>query len=240
MHAVIDESRNIGDLWESSSLEQRSMILDYWVLDVLIVVRPVANMPRANHKAALVTLRTAPKAPYLLSLGEDLTEIESAAADSSARTSESASDNSAMWIAANAADVAIRPRAQAACPRTNGSSSESAEISDGTSCADPTLPSTTAALRFSPRSFARFIGDPLNAAEYSERESDSIHSAIDRASFPSSDLRDANASSVTGFENLPLYGHTSWEMCRQNRFRIDLSTGRITLGQQQLTCSDAS
>jgi hypothetical protein len=27
------------------------------------------------------------------------------------------------------------------------------------------LPDTTAALRFKPRSFARFIGEPLNAAE---------------------------------------------------------------------------
>ena len=29
------------------------------------------------------------------------------------------------------------------------------------------LPSTTAALRLSPRNFARFIGEPLNAAENS-------------------------------------------------------------------------
>jgi hypothetical protein len=31
----------------------------------------------------------------------------------------------------------------------------------------PTVPNTTAALRFDPRSFARFIGEPLDAAENS-------------------------------------------------------------------------
>lgn len=34
----------------------------------------------------------------------------------------------------------------------------------------PRLPSTTDALRFSPRNFARFIGEVLNAAENSSRE----------------------------------------------------------------------
>jgi hypothetical protein len=36
-----------------------------------------------------------------------------------------------------------RPSAQAACARTNGSASESAEVSTGTASGDPRLPSPT-------------------------------------------------------------------------------------------------
>jgi hypothetical protein len=39
-----------------------------------------------------------------------------------------------------------------------------ARVSTSRSAAAPTFPSTTAALRFSPRSFARFIAEPWNAA----------------------------------------------------------------------------
>jgi hypothetical protein len=37
-------------------------------------------------------------------------------------------------------------------------------VSTSTSSAVPTLPRTAAALRFNPRSSARFIGEPLDAA----------------------------------------------------------------------------
>jgi hypothetical protein len=58
----------------------------------------------------------------------------------------------------------MRPSAQATCARTSGSGSPSADASVGTSDAVPTLPIETAALRFKSRSFARFIGEFLNAA----------------------------------------------------------------------------
>ncbi len=56
-----------------------------------------------------------------------------------------------------------RASAQAACSRTSGSGSVRACSSTGTSATVPRLPSTMAALRFSPRSLARFMGDCLKA-----------------------------------------------------------------------------
>ena len=210
LHEVINETRNIGEIWESCTPEERFTLLDYWVLDVVLVVRPLAGMNRANHKAALVTLRTTPKSPYLLLLGGDRATIDVTAEESSSSTHSSASLETRASNAGISDTVPSRPSAQAACPRTSGSSSDSAESNAGTSLGAPVLPSTTAALRFNPRSFARFIGEPLNAAEYSSRDIDSNHRAVARESCPSSDFREENASSVRDFENLPLYGQTSW------------------------------
>src|SRR5690606_14707681 len=81
-----------------------------------------------------------------------------------------------------------------------------------TSSALRRLPSTTAELRFNPRSFGRFIGERLNAEENSDCDMDSSSSANDRASLPDSTGRDANEGSDSSRENLWLNGHTSWQM----------------------------
>jgi hypothetical protein len=101
--------------------------------------------------------------------------------------------------------------------------------SDGTSSTDPTLPSTTDALRRSPRSFVRFIGEFLNAAENSACDMDSSESERARASMPASAARGANAGSDSSCANFRLYGHTSWDVSRCTRFKIPLATGRRTL-----------
>jgi hypothetical protein len=64
-------------------------------------------------------------------------------------------------------------------------------VSTSVSALVPTLPSTTAALRFSPRSFARFIGGPLNAP----LNSSGVICRISRASVRASLL--PNASRAT-------------------------------------------
>jgi hypothetical protein len=69
---------------------------------------------------------------------------------------------------------------------------------------------TTAALRFSPRSFARFIGEPLNAA-------------------PSSVCVMPNSSRA----NRTFHGHTSWDVWRYTRFEIRLETGGNTLARRR-------
>jgi hypothetical protein len=63
-----------------------------------------------------------------------------------------------------------RSTAHPACSRTicSGSSSRTRSRSSTSPCV-PMLPNTTAALRFNPRSFARFIGEPLNARLNSSR-----------------------------------------------------------------------
>jgi hypothetical protein len=49
------------------------------------------------------------------------------------------------------------------------------------------------------------------------------------ASFPPRNSRARNGeSSASACENFWFHGHTSWEMCRYNRFEIPLSTGRLT------------
>lgn len=65
----------------------------------------------------------------------------------------------------------------------------------GPSSAEPTLPSTTAELRLSPRSFARFIREPSNAAENSACDIASRVRATALASSPDSTERGANAGS---------------------------------------------
>ena len=101
-------------------------------------------------------------------------------------------------------------------------------MSTSTLSAVPTLPSTTAALRASPRRFARFIGEPLNAALNSGWSIDSSSRASVRASFVPNASRGANAGSRSSGANLTLNGQTSWEEWRYNHFEIPLATGRRT------------
>jgi hypothetical protein len=81
------------------------------------------------------------------------------------------------------------------------------------------------ALRSSPRRLARSKGEPLK-----RRENSScvivIHSVSDGPPRPS---RARNASSGVSDAN-PFQGQTSWVLCRLNRFRIELTTGRNTEG----------
>ena len=125
--------------------------------------------------------------------------------------------------------IAILPSADSACSRTSGSGSSRACYSTGTSSTVPMLPSTTVALRFKPRSFARFIGDRRNAAAKSSCDIARISCATVLASFPAIASRDANACSFSSWANLMLYGQTSWENCRYTHFEISLATGRRTL-----------
>ena len=167
LEAIIHESRNLAAAWDQAGPEERRILLDYWVVDVLIVVEP------------------------------------------------------------------ILPSAQAECARTSGSGSDSTAASAGTSFSEPTLPSTTAELRRRPRSLARFIGEPLNAAEDSGCDMASSSSASERESLPARAGRAANDGSESSRANLWLYGHTSWEMCRYTRFEIPLDTGARTLAKER-------
>lgn len=226
LEAIIHESRNLAAAWDQAGPEERRILLDYWVVDVLIVVEPIPGMRRANRKTALVRLRSAPNAPrhFELETGQGTTKVSSAAA-SSARTTTSSSASKRARRAAAAAGEPILPSAQAECARTSGSGSDSTAASAGTSFSEPTLPSTTAELRRRPRSLARFIGEPLNAAEDSGCDMASSSSASERESLPARAGRAANDGSESSRANLWLYGHTSWEMCRYTRFEIPLDTG---------------
>ncbi len=90
--------------------------------------------------------------------------------------------------------------------------------------------STTAAFRCSPRNFARFIGDFRNAALNASWSSPRISRASVAASFPAMNSRARNGeSSANSCENFTFHAHTLWEMCRYNRFMVELDTGRRTL-----------
>ena len=105
----------------------------------------------------------------------------------------------------------MRRTAHAACSRTSGSSSSSARVSTSTSAAVPTLPNTTAASRFNPRSFARFIGEPLNAALNSAGYMPNSSRASWRASLPPNASRAAYGESLgSALANLTFHGQTSW------------------------------
>ena len=95
----------------------------------------------------------------------------------------------------------------------------------------PTLPSTTAALRFSRRSFARLTGEFWNAALDSSCDIATNTVANVPASFPAITSRAANAGSEASLENFTFHGHTSWKKRRQYHFAIKLATGRRTLSE---------
>jgi len=96
------------------------------------------------------------------------------------------------------------------------------------------LSSTANALRFNPRSFARFIGDFLNTTLNCSSSIATTSLANVRASFPATISRGANATSVASLENFTFHGHTSWEMYRQNHFEIPLSTGSRSLSRTRI------
>ena len=88
------------------------------------------------------------------------------------------------------------------------------------------LTSTTAAFRFSLRSFARFIGEPLSAALNSACDMPRISRAGVRASRPRSTWRGANGDSAGCSDaNRRFHGHTSWEEWRYDHSAVPLTTG---------------
>jgi hypothetical protein len=103
-------------------------------------------------------------------------------------------------------------------------------VSTSASSTVSTLPSTTAAFRLSPRSLARFIGEPLKAAENSYGVMPNKSRASVRSSFPTSAPRAANGGSRSSCEKRMFQGQQDWDVWRYNRFEIRLETGRNTLG----------
>jgi len=91
------------------------------------------------------------------------------------------------------------------------------------------LPRTTAAFRFKPRSFERFIGEPLNARPNSSCDMPRISRASVRASRPVSASRAAKAGSVSSRANLMLNGHTSGET--SHPFLVELGFSRRRRGR---------
>lgn len=97
--------KTLAAAWETGTVEERSTLLDYWVLEVLMVVEPIPGMKRANVKTALVWLRSDPEIPRRLELGQ-----RCASADlTSARTEASVSDAEAARSASSAPGEPIRP-----------------------------------------------------------------------------------------------------------------------------------
>ena len=213
LEAMLHETRNLAAAWAAAGLEDRRVLLDWWVLDVVIAVEPIPSKKKANCKTAQVTLRSDPNAPKYLEFATQ----EDKAAETSSRTHGSSStarrrakpaDTDVMSSSEISDPEAICPSAQAACPRTSGSESSSADSNDGIASGDPQLPSATATLRSNPRRFARLTGEPLNRAENSSCESD----IISVSGTPCTPGRAMNPGSVVGVENLRENGHTSWQM----------------------------
>lgn len=202
---AIHETRNIAEAWDRCSAEDRATLLGYWVHDVWIVSERIPGMKRANHKTAVVVLRTSPTAPHHFALGDIERTASETAAAISPETLESSSTAARSRSASSAAGVAILPSAQAAWPLTSGSSSDNAPVSAGTDAGSPALPSATATLRKNPRRLVRLIADPLANTRQSSTDMP-IHASREGES---NEDRALNASSVTGDENLRLYGQTS-------------------------------
>jgi hypothetical protein len=209
LSGIIHETRNLAAAWETASSEDRKILLDYWVVDVTISVEPIPGMLRANRKTAIVTLRTAPGTPLIFEIEGAQSATARKAASSAATTDGSSSTSRRARRAPVAEGEPILPSAHAACDRTNASGSQNASASAGTSSSDPMLPSTTDALRLSPRNLARFIGEPLNAVEKSAGDIDSSEVASERAPIDASAALGANAGSESSLANLWLNGHTS-------------------------------
>ena len=213
LERVINETRNLGETWNQVGLDERRVLLDWWVLGVLVVVEPIPGMKRANHKSAVVTLRSDPHAPKHFLVGSQPVS----ASESSSRTQASSSKkrrdtkSAPMSEATSGGDPspdAILPSAQAACPRISGSSSANASESTGTASDEPQLPKATATFRSNPLRFVRLTGEPLNRCE-----NPSCDSAINSTSLaPCTPSRGQNADSSVTVENLCECGHTSWQM----------------------------
>jgi DNA invertase Pin-like site-specific DNA recombinase len=210
---IINETKNIAQVWDRCSAEDRAAILDYWVLDLLVAVEPVPGKRRANIKTAVVTLRTSPHVPQDFEIPSGARLIAPRADSISARTTSSDSTANRSRRAAAPASEPIRPIAQAAWPRTRDSSSPKAMIRAGRSAIEPVLPNTTAELRRSPDSLARFMAEPRNNSVYSGTPIPNTRSANSREETPSRKERGRKGeSSASSLENLRLYGHTSLQM----------------------------
>lgn len=213
LSAIINETKNIARVWDRCSAEDRAAILDYWVLDLLVFVERIPGKRRANIKTAEVTLRTSPHVPRDFEISSGASSAARRADSISARTDSSGSTAKRSRSAAMPASEPIRPTAQAAWPRTRGSSSPKAMIRAGRSAAEPVFPKTTAALRRSPASLARFMAEPRNNSVYSGTPIPNTRSANSREGTPSKKGRGRKGeSSDNSLENLRLYGHTSLQM----------------------------
>ena len=223
--SIIDETRNLAEAWPTLGEPGRKALLDYWVYNVQIVVEPIPGMKRANEKFAVVTLRTAPNDPRFFAL--DGQGVRAAASSDLTDSSGSTDDREASASFASAEPT--RPSAQAACPRTNGSGSESAEVSTGTASDDPQLPSPTQTFRANPARPARRMADPLeNESQAASSNAVSSNSIKDGAAVPgcdaeepgsgstpngnSSGAREAYPGSEAGVEKVRVNGQTSWQM----------------------------
>ena len=122
------------------------------------------------------------------------------------------------------------PRACAApCERRGTDGTALREGSSGT-CRNSRLGSfarTVRALRCSPASFARFIGDLPNAARNPSSSSASRSRANVAASFPAMNSRGANGDpSRSSRANFTFHGHISLQVCRITRFAVRLTGDR--------------
>jgi hypothetical protein len=217
---------------------ETACLLDYWVYDVQIIVEPVPSKLRANTKSAAVVLRTAPNDPKIFALDRQA----SVAADNSSSTAASVSTDAAVDNADLASAEPTLPSAQAACARTNGSGSDNALESTGMASGEPQLPSPTHTLRANPVLPERRIAEPRENESHAASSSAVSSSAMSEGErVPGCDLeapassctkngaspgpREANAGSGDGRENLRVYGHTSWELCRLTGYEIPLRCG---------------
>jgi len=211
---TINETRDLAATWDRVSLDERRILLDWWVLDVMIIVEPIPGMKRANQKTAVVTLRSAPDAPREFIIGHqteraNVNSSRTQLSSSTASRATTASPTSATTSEGTPSADAIRPSAHAECPRMSGSSSLSASTSTGTPSDDPQLPSATATLRSNPRRFARLTGDLRNLRVNSCCDSDINSMSL----APCTPSRGWNAGSSVILTNLErLNGHTSWQM----------------------------
>jgi hypothetical protein len=233
-----EETRNLANAWPHLGEEDRKILLDHRVNNMQVIVEPPPGKLRANTKSAAVVPRTAPNDPKFFALDR---QASIAAANSSSTHASVSTD-----ARANNADLASAeptlPSAQAACARTNSSGSVSARESTGTASGEPQLPSPTHTLRANPTLPERRIAEPRENASHAASSSAVSSNAIsDGERVPGCDLdaaassctpngaspgpREANAGSEDGRENLRVYGHTSWELCRLTGYEIPLNTG---------------
>lgn len=221
IRAAIHETKNIAAAWHRMEVGDRRVLFGHWVEEVHIVVERIAGMKRANNKTAVVWLKRLPL-PLYFPVGR---QLASAAAISS-ETEGSASNVACCSSAATADSEQILPSAQAACARTSGSGSESAEVSTGTASREPQLPSPTQTLRAKPARPARRIAEPLeNESQATSLSAVSSNSINDGDAVPGCDAEDpgsgstpnggspreraAYAGSEETAENLRVKGHTS-------------------------------
>lgn len=224
MMTAIDETRSIDEFWDTLTLEERSLIYDHWVVAVFIAVERLEDRERGHPRTAIVYLSEAPGDPRLVVLGEESERSIS----SSTRECDSTSARSSR--ASEASSELTRPRAHAACSRTSGSGSESAETSEGTASGEPQLPSATQTLRAKPERPARRIAEPREKESHAcsssavSKRSTSEGEAVPGCQIGGTDGSGstpaggspgplaAYAGSEDGEENLRLNGQTSWQM----------------------------